>query len=99
MLASALAYSLFFAIPSALLVLVGVFTLVASPDTITSLMDRLQGVMPSEATQLVSDSLRNLEQNPASSVVMTVVGFLLALWATTGAMNAFMTAINIAYDR
>jgi membrane protein len=99
MLASALAYSLFFAIPSALLVLVGVFTLVAGPDTITSLMDRLHGIMPADATQLVNDSLRNLDSHPASSVAMTVVGFVLAFWATTGAMNAFMTAVNIAYDR
>jgi membrane protein len=99
MLASALAYSLFFAIPSALLVLVGVFTLVAGPDTITSLMNRLHGIMPADATQLVNDSLRNLDSHPASSVAMTVVGFVLAFWATTGAMNAFMTAVNIAYDR
>jgi membrane protein len=30
---------------------------------------------------------------------MTVVGFVLALWATTGAMNAYMLAINLAYER
>jgi membrane protein len=99
LLASALAYSTFFAIPSTLLVVVGLFTLVAGPDTITSLIDRLHGVMPGEATHLLNQSLRNLDAHPASSVVMTVVGFVLALWATTGAMNAFMTAINIAYAR
>src|SRR5947207_3300139 len=38
MLASALAYSTFFAIPSVLLVVVGVFTLIAGPATITALM-------------------------------------------------------------
>jgi membrane protein len=30
---------------------------------------------------------------------MTVVGLVLALWSTTGAMNSYMTALNIAYDR
>jgi membrane protein len=30
---------------------------------------------------------------------MTVVGFVLALWSTTGAMNSYMLAINLAYDR
>lgn len=99
MLASALAYSSFFAIPSVLLVTVGVFTLVAGPDTITNLMSHLGTVMPGQATQLLGSSLKNLDAHPASSVVMTVVGFVLALWSTTGAMNSYMLAINLAYDR
>jgi len=99
MLASALAYSSFFAIPSVLLVTVGVFTLVAGPDTITNLMAHFSTVMPGQATELLGKSLKNLDAHPASSVVMTVIGFVLALWSTTGAMNAYMLAINLAYDR
>jgi membrane protein len=30
---------------------------------------------------------------------MTIVGFVLAVWSTTGAMTAYMTAVNLAYDR
>ena len=30
---------------------------------------------------------------------MTIVGFVLAVWSTTGAMNAYMLAINLAYER
>jgi membrane protein len=97
MLASALAYSSFFAIPSVLLVTVGLFTLVAGPDTITTLIAHLGTVMPGQATQLLDDSLKNLDAHPASSVIMTVVGFVLALWSTTGAMNSYMLAINLAY--
>jgi membrane protein len=99
MLASALAYSSFFAIPSVLLVAVGLFTLVAGPATITSLMAHFATVMPGQATLLLGSSLKNLEAHPASSVVITVLGLVLALWSTTGAMNAYMTAINIAYER
>jgi membrane protein len=99
MLASALAYSSFFAIPAVLLVTVGVFTLVAGPDTITTLMSHARTVMPAEATDLLGSSLKNLDAHPASGVVMTVVGFVLALWATTGAMNAYMLAINLANQR
>ena len=99
MLASALAYSSFFAIPSVLLVTVGVFTLVAGPDTITTLMAHFGTVMPAQATELLGSSLKNLDAHPASSVVMTVVGFVLALWSTTGAMNAYMLAINLANER
>jgi membrane protein len=99
MLASALAYSSFFAIPAVLLVTVGVFTLVTGPDTITSLIAHAGKVMPHQATQLLGSSLKNLDAHPASSVVMTVFGFLLALWTTTGAMNAYMLAINLAYGQ
>jgi len=99
MLASALAYSSFFAIPSVLLVTVGVFTLVAGPDTISNLMAHFSTVMPGQAGELLGSSLKNLGAHPASSVVMTVIGFVLALWSTTGAMNAYMLAINLAYDR
>jgi membrane protein len=99
MLAQALAYSTFFAIPSVLLVVVGVFTLVASPETINSLLAHLNGVMPSQATTLLGRSLHQLDSKPSSSIVMTVVGFVLAVWSTTGAMNSYMLAVNLAYDR
>lgn len=99
MLASALAYSTFFAIPAVLLVVVGVFTLVAGPQTITALMAHFSQVMPSQATSLLGGSLRRLDQHPSTGVVMTIVGFVLALWSTTGAMTSYMTAINLAYER
>lgn len=99
MLASALAYSAFFAIPSVLLVVVGLFTLVAGPDTITSLMQHFRHVMPAQATELLGSSLKSLDAHPAQSVVLTIVGFVLALWSTTGAMGSYMTAINLMYGR
>jgi len=99
MLASALAYSSFFAIPSVLIVALGLFTLIAGPDTITSLMQSLHGVIPGKATDLLGGSLKRANANPASSVVMTIVGFLLAVWSVTGAMNSYMTALNLTYER
>jgi membrane protein len=98
-LAAALAYYSFLAIPAVLLVALGLFTLIASPDAITTLMDKIGQVAPSETTDLLGDSLRRLNQNESSSLVMTIVGFVLALWTTTGAMTAFMRALNRAYDR
>jgi membrane protein len=99
MLASALAYSTFFAIPSVLLVTVGVFTLLVGPDTISSLMAHFSNVMPAQVTSLLGGSLRRLDQNPSTGITMTAVGFVLALWSTSGAMTTYMTALNLAYDR
>jgi membrane protein len=99
MLASALAYSTFFAIPAVLLLTVGVFTLFAGPDTISTLMSHFRGVMPEEATSLLGGSLHRLNENQSASVALTLVGGALAVWSTTGAMTAYMTAINLAYGR
>jgi membrane protein len=99
MLASALAYSTFFAIPAVLLVVVGVFTLLVGPQTISALMAYFSHVMPAQATSLLGGSLHRLDQHPATGLAMTIVGFVLAVWSTTGAMTAYMTAVNLAYDR
>lgn len=99
MLASALAYATFFAIPSVLLVAVGVFTLVVGPGTISSLMTHFSLVMPGEATSLLGGSLQRVNDRPSTGITMTVVGVVLALWLTTGAMTSYMTAVNLAYER
>jgi membrane protein len=98
-LAAALAYYSFLAIPAMLLVAVGLFSLFASPDAITTLIDKLGTVVPSQATQLIDDSLRRMNENKSGSLAMAIVGFVLALWTTMGAMTSFMRAVNRAYDR
>jgi membrane protein len=99
LIASALAYSSFFAIPAVLLVAVGLFTLVSGPDTISDLIERFSAFMPADAAQLLGDSLQRLEEKPSTGILMTVVGFLIAIWATTSAMTTYMAALNTAYDR
>jgi membrane protein len=98
-LAAALAYYSFLAIPSLLLVSLGVFTLFADAEAINSLLERFGRVMPADATDLLGESLRRLNENDSGSLAMALVGFVLALWSTTGAATAFMRALNRAYDR
>lgn len=99
MLASALAYSTFFAVPATLLVVLGVFSLIADPAMIHGLMERVATIAPAEAVDLLESSLVRLEQRPSAGIAMTLVGFVLALWATTGAMSTAMAAINRAHGR
>ena len=97
LLASALAYSTFFAIPSLLLVAVGIFTLAADPGAIDRLLASLEGAIPAQALDLFGSSLKQITSRPHTSVLLIVVGTLLALWSLTGAMSAFMTEISAAY--
>ena len=98
-LAAALAYYAFLAIPSALLVAVGTFSLVAEPDTINSFVDTLGKVMPGQATDLIRQSLTNMTKQSATGITIIGVGGLLALWSLGGAMQNVMWALNVAYDR
>ena len=98
-LAAALAYYAFLAIPSALLVAVGTFSLVAGPDTVNSMMDTVGKVMPAQATSLLRESLTNMTKNHATGITIIGIGGLLALWSLGGAMQNVMWALNSAYDR
>src|SRR5262245_3047456 len=99
LLARALAYSSFFAIPSLLLVAIGIFTLAGSAATIDSLIASLHGAVPAEALDLFSASLKQIDSRAHTSVLLIIVGSLLALWSLTGAMGAFMIAIDLASAR
>jgi membrane protein len=96
--AAALAYYAFLAIPATLLVVVGAFGLVASPDAIQTLLEKVGTVVPRETVTLLDDSLTRLSENESSGGIIVVVGLVLALWTSSGAMNALMRGLNVVYD-
>ena len=98
-IAAALAYYAFLAIPSVLLIAVGVFALLASPGTVTELVDRLRTIMPAEATDLISQRLARITEEHGTGLALVGVGGLLAVWAVGGAMQNVMWALNTVYGR
>lgn len=92
--AASLAYYAFLAIPAAMLVAVGVFGLTAGPGTIEDLLDRLEGVVPDAALSLIGDSLTRVTESSGSGAGLAVVGLVLALWTSSGAMSALMRGLN-----
>jgi membrane protein len=98
-IAAMLAYYAFLAIPALMLVSLGVFSLVAGPDTVDSLVDRLSGVVPSEAIALLQDSLNRTLENQSGGIALVVVGGVLAVWTATGAMTGLIRGMNRVYDR
>src|SRR4029077_6888341 len=99
MTAQALAYSLFLAIPAALLVVLGVFSLVASPAHVGRLIDRANGVIPPEAAKLLTDSLTRTKESRGSGLLMTVGGIVLDGWRTTSAATNLMQGITTAFGK
>ncbi|HET6643109.1 MAG TPA: YihY/virulence factor BrkB family protein [Gaiellaceae bacterium] len=99
-LAAALAYYAFLAIPSLLLVAVGVFNLAADEDLITTIIEKLQGIVPQEALDLIQKTMERVVESQANSgIALVVIGSVLALWTLTGAMETLMWALNVAYGR
>lgn len=98
-IAAALAYYAFLAIPSLLLVAVGVFSLLAGPNAISTVIGKLHGIMPGQATSLIHGSLTRMTQNHGAGIAVLSIGGLLAVWSLTGAMQNVMWATNVAYDR
>lgn len=97
-MAAAVAFKSFLAIPSALLVALGVFSLTATPADAHSLTRHLSTVMPRSAVSLVDGSLTRVTQTHQSGELLLVVGVALALWSLSGAMQTVIWALNTAYD-
>jgi membrane protein len=96
--AQAVAYSLFLAIPATLLLVLGVFSLVADaaagrrPDR--SCRDRhAAGGRHAPARQPRAD-----ERVLGLRILLTLLGALLALWTTTSAASTLMEGLTTAYD-
>jgi membrane protein len=98
-LAAALAYYAFLAIPATLLIAAGLFGLLAGPDAVTTVIDKLHGIIPGQASSLLEGSLQRLTQKQGTSITLIVVGGVLALWSVSGAMQNVIWALNLAYDR
>jgi membrane protein len=92
--AAAITYYAFLSLPSLLLVAVGFFSLFADPETIATLMQKLEDVVPAEALSLLEDSLHRVIENRGGGVVMIVVGFLVAAWTVSGTMGAVIRTLN-----
>jgi membrane protein len=98
MIAQALAYALFLAIPAAALVALGVFSIVADESAVQSLVHRAEAIVPTEAAVLFGDSLERSARSTGSGILMTAVGLALALWTTSSAATTLMQGVTRAFD-
>lgn len=98
-IAAALAYYAFLAIPSVLMMAVGIFGLVGDPKAANSLVGRLGGIIPGQAQSLLKSSLTTLTHNKGTGVAVLLIGTVLALWSLTGAMQNVIWGLNVAYER
>lgn len=93
-IAASVAYYAFLAIPAVLLIAVGVFSLTAGDDTISTLVEAMEGAVPDAALQLIDDTLTRVKADNGSGAALAGIGIVIALWTASGAMNALMRGLN-----
>jgi membrane protein len=98
-IAAALAYYAFLAIPSVLIVAVGIFSLVGDESAANRVVARLGGIIPHSAQTLLRDSLTTLVHNKGTGLTVLLVGSVLAIWSLTGVMQNVMWGLNVTYER
>jgi len=95
--AAALTYYAVLSIFPALLVLVSLLGL-AGQSTTQTLIDNVNQLAPGAAAEIVTNAIRNLQQNQGAAGLAFVVGLVGAIWSASGYVGAFMRAANAIWD-
>src|SRR4051794_4978004 len=89
----------FLAVFPALIALISIYGLVASPDTVAKQVEDLSSQLPRSAAQLIGKQLTSIVDNSGSALsIGLAVSILAAIWSASGGISNLMTAVNIAYD-
>jgi membrane protein len=97
--AAALTYYAVLSLFPALLVLLSLVGLVASPQTVTKfLTDVISSIGPSSAVDTFKGPIESLTSSRGTAGVMAIVGVVGALWSASGYVGAFTEASNVIYE-
>jgi membrane protein len=95
--AAALTYYSFLSIFPALIVFVSIIGLIGAPVT-EPLLDNIGAFAPSEAKDILTKTVQELERSRGGAGIVAIVGLAGALWAASGYVAAFTRASNVVWD-
>lgn len=99
LVASGVAFTCVFGLIPALIAVVAVYGLVASPSDVESNLRPLAESLPTDAGELLIDQLENVTAIDDAEVTLgLVIGLLGVAWAVSSALNAMVMAIRIAHE-
>jgi membrane protein len=97
--AAALTYYVLMSLFPTALVAVSLLSLLGQyPDTYLAIMDYLEGVAPPSVLEPVDRSLRRALESEGTAATVLVVSVPLALYGTTGALEAARRALNVVFE-
>lgn len=96
--AAGVAFYLFVAFVPTLGAVVAVYALAADPRQVSEHLTSLARVVPEEVMPLLREQMQRLTAETRSAGIGAIVGFALALYASSKAMKALIEGLNITYD-
>jgi membrane protein len=98
-IAGGVAFFGFLSIFPALIALISIYGLVASPESVAKQVENLSKQLPNSAADLIGTQLKSIVNNSGSALsISLVVSILAALWSASGGIGNLITAVNLAYD-
>ena len=98
-IAGGVAFFGFLSIFPAMIALISIYGLVASPETVARQVEELSAQLPQSAADLIGKQLHDIVSNDSGALTFSlIVSILGALWSVSGGVSNLITAVNIAYD-
>ena len=87
------------AIFPAIAALVAIYGFFSDPSSISSVVDKISGVMPGGALDVIHTQMNQVaSQGPSKLGVAFVIGFLVSLWSANAGIKSIFDALNLVYD-
>ena len=97
-LAAGVVFYALLALFPAITALVSSYALFADPGTILSHLDKLSGLMPTAAFEIISEQVKNVVGTTKAGLSFAFLfGFAFALWSANAGVKAAIDALNIVY--
>jgi membrane protein len=97
-IAASAAFFVVLAIFPGLAALVSLYGLVGDPANITSFIDSLDRIVPTEVILLIHGHVQELLSRPQTNLSTFLLGFIIAFWSAISGMKALIDAANVVYD-
>jgi membrane protein len=98
-IAGGVAFFSFLAIFPALIAMISIYGLIASPEDVTRQINELSAQLPRDAQNLLETQLTSIAENSGGALsIGLVISILAALFSASGGVNNVVTAVNLAYD-
>lgn len=80
--------------------LLSTYGLVFNPETVQPQLHYLEGLMPPDVYQLISERIQSLVAQPAQGLGLSLlVSWLICLWSASTGTKSILNALTVAYDQ